>query len=184
MSSTSLGKPALSEEWGDRAYNAALHFCVMPRDVNSPMTDASLAKLFYQHIPKAVEMDKNPPSRILEARSLAKNIERDMVVGREYDTWLAAFNHLKPETRAIFARGAENALNPVLDRLADIGGYERDDVLMREAREDGRGHEVGRNAKQSQAETQKESGKVISLSDRMRHTAQSLAAMRSLGIGD
>ena len=56
-----------------------------------------------------------------------------MVVGREYDRWLAGYNHLPEGTRELFAKGKGNALNPVLDRLADIGGYERSDILVREA---------------------------------------------------
>ena len=126
--------PVLDEEWNDRARKVALHFCVFERDVNSPMTDASLARLFYKHIPSAVEMDRSGSEASSgEARALARSIEQDMVVGRDYDQWLAGYNHLPEGTRKIFAKGAGNALNPVLDRLADIGGYQRSDILVREA---------------------------------------------------
>ena len=109
--------PVLDEEWNDRARKVALHFCVFERDMNSPMTDASLARLFYKHIPSAVEMDRSGSEASSgEARALARAIEQDMVVGRDYDQWLAGYNHLPEGTRQIFAKGAGNALNPVLDR--------------------------------------------------------------------
>ena len=154
--------PVLDEGWNDRARQVALHFCVFERDVNSPMTDASLARLFYRHIPAAVEMDSSgreaDPG---DARLLSKAIERDMVVGRDYDQWLAGYNHLPEGTREIFAKGKDNALNPVLDRLADIGGFERSDVLTREA-------------------SMQQSGLIV----KSEKTQQSrLAAMHSLGMG-
>jgi len=126
--------PTLDDGWNDRARKVALHFCVFEKDVNSPDSHASLARLFYRHIPSAVEMDRSgsedSPGK---ARLLARCIEQDMVVGREYDRWLAGYNHLPEGTRELFAKGKGNALNPVLDRLADIGGYERSDILVREA---------------------------------------------------
>ena len=126
--------PSLDDGWNDRARQVALHFCVFERDVNSPMTDASLARLFYKHIPAAVEMDRSGSEDSPgEARALARSIEKDMVVGRDYDQWLAGYNHLPEGTRELFAKGKGNALNPVLDRLAEVGGYERSDILVREA---------------------------------------------------
>ena len=127
--------PVLDDGWNDRAKQVALHFCVFERDMNSPMTDASLARLFYRHIPAAVEMDSGGKEETAgDALMLARSIEKDMAVGRDYDQWLAGYNHLPEGAREIFAKGKENALNPIMDRLADIGGYERSDLLAREAR--------------------------------------------------
>lgn len=127
--------PVLDQEWPDRARQIALSFCVFERDVNSPMTDASLARLFYKHIPAAVEMDsKGKQSSPKEAATLARSIEQDMAVGRDYDEWLGGYNHLPKGAREMFAKGKDNSLNPILDRLAQIGGYERSDILTREAK--------------------------------------------------
>jgi len=126
--------PVLDEGLVEGARKMALHFCVFERDVDSPMTDASLARLFYRHIPAAVEMDRSGKEKEPgDARLLAKSLERDMAVGRDYDQWLAGYDHLPEGTRQTFAKGRDNSLNPVLDRLAAIGGYERNDILTKES---------------------------------------------------
>tara|TARA_B100000929_G_scaffold86897_2_gene67950 strand:- start:5628 stop:6140 length:513 start_codon:yes stop_codon:yes gene_type:complete len=161
---TQMSNSKLEGDWKDRAYQASLHFCVLERDVNSPMTDASLAKLFFRHIPKAVEMDTSgKEAQPGEAQRLAKEMERDMVVGRDYDEWLAGYDHLKPETRAIFAKGSQNSLNPVLDRLAEVGGYQRSDILTREA-------------------AAEKVSNVVSIGERKMNDQQRLAAMHALGM--
>ena len=163
-------RAVLSEDWNEKAYQASLHFCILERDVNSPMSDASLARLFFRHIPEALELDRiGEESSACQARFLSRRIEQDMVVGRDYDQWLAGYNHLKPETREMFARGKANSLNPILDRLADIGGFEREDILVREAREDAR-------------KIVKEH--VISEEQRKRLNLEKVSAMRSFGMND
>lgn len=154
----------LDSNWVDRAYQASLHFCVFERDVNSPDTSASLARLFFRHIPKAVELDETGKQREPgQAAVLSKAIERDLMVGRDYDQWLAGFNHLKDDTRSLFAKGSQNAMNPILDRLADIGGFTRDDILTQEAAKENKGN-------------------VIPIGRRMKHDRETLAAFRSLGM--
>lgn len=160
-------QPVLSEDWEDKAYKASLHFCVFKRDVHSPMTDASLARLFFQHIPEALELDRlGQESSPCQARFLARRIEQDMVVGRDYDQWLSGYNHLKPETRDLFAHGKQNSFNVMLDRLADIGGYEREDILIREAEQD---------VKEAIQKRISSVGKA---------TQENIAAMRSFGMND
>jgi len=123
------------------ADKAALDFCVFEHNANSPMSDASLARLFYRHIPNFAKMEsefsegnKPPQEGVDSANSLATFIEHDMVIGREYSTWLAP--HLSKESADLFAEGGRNSLNPVFDKLAEIGGYERSDVLVKEAEND------------------------------------------------
>lgn len=132
------------------------------------MSDAALARLFFVHIPDAVRIDQTgEQATSSEARFLSRRIEQDMVVGRDYDRWLAGYNHINPETRAIFARGKENSLNRVLDRLAEIGGFEREDILIREKNED------------MKALTEQ---RVVSLADRQKNSSDRAAAMKSLGM--
>lgn len=163
-----LNTSKLDSQWNDRAWRASLHFCVFKKDVHSPMSDASLARLFFVHIPDAVRIDETgEQAASSEARFLSRRIEQDMVVGRDYDRWLAGYNHINPETRAMFARGKENSLNRVLDRLAEIGGFEREDILIREKNED------------LKALSEK---RVVSLADRQKNSSDRAAAMKSLGM--
>lgn len=153
----------LEADWADRARQASYHFCVLEKDVNSPMTDASLARIFFRHVPMAVEMDAaGAEGSKGDARMLSRALEQDLVVGRDFDSWLAGFNHLPSGTREMFAVGSANSLNPIFDRLADIGGYQRSDVLVKEM--------------------QSERGRVVSIESRMRHASERAAAMRALGM--
>ena len=130
----------LSNKLLSDAKKASLEFCVFPHNANSPMSDASLARLFYRHIPEyanMVELNKagdqsktKSPENAESARLLSLAVTNDIVASRVYSNWLAP--HLSDESKALFAQGSKNSLNPALDRLAEIGGFKRDDVLTRE----------------------------------------------------
>ncbi len=129
-------KRAIETNYEEIGKNAAIDFCVFPHNVDSPMTDSSLARLFYQHLPEFGKLENGQAEYYGEnglqknAAALAKSIERDMVEGRSYADWLNA--KLSPESKAMFAQGKDNSLNPMLDKLAKIGGYERNDIIAQE----------------------------------------------------
>lgn len=121
------------------ADKAALDFCVFKHNADSPMPDASLARLFYKHIPNFVKMEsefskgiKPSDDALMSAKSLSKSMENDMIAGREFSSWLSA--HLSKTSADLFAEGGRNSLNPVFDKLAEIGGFERNDILSKEAK--------------------------------------------------
>ena len=121
----------------DRAENMAIALCVFPHNADGFAEDAHLARLLFRSLPAVAALDGGTPSdraRPWEGwtpKELASVISDDMEKSRPIVGWLAP--HLSQEIRDIFAKGKDSSLNPVFDRLAELGGHERTDLLAREA---------------------------------------------------
>lgn len=121
----------------DRAEEMAVALCVFPHNADGFAEDAHLARLFFRSLPAVAALDGGTPSgrarpwQDWTPKELASAISDDMEKSRPIVGWLAP--HLSQDLRAVFAKGKESSLNPVFDRLAEIGGHTRNDLLAREA---------------------------------------------------
>lgn len=120
---------------------ARLEFCVFRHDGGSPGEVAGLSRLLWQHIPALAERMGVPIRQeeghhtkgvvAIPDESLNRLIASDVVAARPVAEWLS--HHVSPRTSAMFAKGADNALAPVLEAFAADRGFQRSDALSQEA---------------------------------------------------
>lgn len=135
--SGSIEEQMRGQALADRAESMALALCVFPHNAKGFGEDAHLARLLFKSLPAVAALDGGIPSGRASAwegwspSELAAVISDDMEKSRPIVGWLAP--HLSQELRDVFSKGKDSSLNPVFDRLAELGGYERKDILAREA---------------------------------------------------
>ena len=125
------------QKLADLSEKTALTLCVFPHNARQPGIESSLARMFFEQLPTVAAMDGGEASSRAtivnwSPQDLSRAISHDIEQGREIVDWLAP--HLPKHIVTMFDKGAQSSLNPIFDRLAKEGGFERDDVLVREAR--------------------------------------------------
>lgn len=120
----------------DFSEKTALTLCVFPHNARQPGADSSLARMFFEHLPTVASFDGATVSNratILSwsARDMSRSLSQDIEAGRDIIGWLSP--HLPANITEMFDKGAKSSLNPIFDRLAKEGGFQRDDILVREA---------------------------------------------------
>lgn len=120
----------------DLSEKTAITLCVFPQNARQPGVDSSLARMFFEQLPTVAAMDGAQVSdraTVLpwDARDMSRALSHDIEQGREIIDWLAP--HLPKHIVTMFDKGSGSTLNPVFEKLAREGGFERDDVLSREA---------------------------------------------------
>jgi hypothetical protein len=145
------------------ARDARINLCVFEGNANIPGEVSSLARMLWFHIPElakrsGVQIDESreghPAGVFSPDNKLVEVIARDMDGGRDMVSWLGAV--ATPQTKAMFAPGGGNAMDAVLDRFAKDRGFERDDLLAREAAA-ARGSDSGRATQSREADQLKPS---------------------------
>lgn len=121
------------------AREARLQMVVFHHDAQVPGEVASLSRLLWRHIPElakrsGVQIDEkegHPPEVSASDRWLAKTIADDMSDGRGVVDWLAKVT--SDQTKAMFAKGRDNAMDGILQRFSEERGFERNDLIAVEA---------------------------------------------------
>lgn len=121
------------------ARQARLQMVVFASDAQVPGEVASLSRMLWKHIPElakrsGVEIDPDeghPPQVSTSNEWLSRTITLDMAESRPVAQWLSAIT--SPQTKAMFAKGSENAMDAVLQKFSEVNGFERRDSLTIEA---------------------------------------------------
>lgn len=129
-----------------------LEMPILRHNANVPGETAALARLFWfsgpelaKRMGEKIESDEgHPPQVVASNQSLMRLVASDMEIARPMASWLQC--HISPRTGSMFAKGAENAFDGLLEQFAQRHGLKRDDVLAKEA---GRAVPRGRGAAQA-----------------------------------
>lgn len=129
-----------------------LEMPVLRHNANVPGETAALARLFWFSGPELARRmgqpigsdEGHPPQVVASNQSLMRIVASDMEIARPMASWLQC--HISPQTASMFAKGADNAFDGILNQFAERHGLRRDDVLAREA---GRVAPRGRGATQA-----------------------------------
>jgi hypothetical protein len=120
---------------------ARINMLIFSHDSQVQSEVAAPCRLMWKHVPElARRMDPTLELRPEEGypdmikagdAQLLSVIARDMKESRDIVGWMSAVT--TPETRAVFARGADNALDAMMEAHARDRGFTRDDAIAEEA---------------------------------------------------
>jgi hypothetical protein len=123
----------------DAARKARSEMVIFHHDSQVPGEVSSLARLFWRHIPEMakragaqIEDKEGHPEGISSSdQSLIKMVSADMVHGRGVVEWLARVT--SDQTKAMFKKGADNAMEGFIQEFAKARGIVREDALAMES---------------------------------------------------
>jgi hypothetical protein len=126
------------KELYEGARDVRINLCIFEGNADVPGEIASVARVLWKHIPEMARREGVPIDEAREGypinivspdKTMVDAITRDMAASRDLVAWMPSAS---PESRAMFAKGADNSMNAFFDAFAKEKGFVRDDVLSRE----------------------------------------------------
>lgn len=115
-----------------------INLCIFEGNADIPGEIAPLARMLWKHIPEmarreGVQIDEKregyPPGIVPTDQRMLGLIANDMDGSRDLVDWMPSSS---AESKAMFAKGADNSMNAFFDDFARGKGFVRDDILSRE----------------------------------------------------
>jgi len=123
------------------ARDARVNMVVFAHDAQVPSEVAPLSRFLWRHVPELArrmdpglslgEDEGHPRGLVATDQGLLNIIARDMTESRGVADWLSMIT--SDATKSMFAKGADNAMDGIMQRFADDRGVVREDSIAAEA---------------------------------------------------